>query len=221
MTQADGHNELQRVALRMLTKDNEFYYLFNINPDDYEETHPQRTSVIRTREAVVVEDFGPDIGTIRFSGTTGVGTKGSGAKKLFALEKILTDYSKSGYTTEPNGNPNNAQLLFYNNTDGKSWYVHLDEEGFNIRRTAEESLLYRYSISLKILRDASQPSKREVEGARMGNPLKVKNYETTTHYANQVLNPRTTDRGYEDPMDRVKESTGVVKDDEGPTMLED
>lgn len=181
MTQSDGYNTLKRVSLNLKTEGTNRWYHFKINPEEYQEQYSQRSNVFRTREALVLEDFGPDVGKITFSGTTGFRSieeyelKGSpklnGAQRLFRLEELLKEYSLSSRTSEPGENPNNAELLFYNNTDNKAWYVHLDEDGFSIERTAEESLLYRYSISLIILRETTEPLDREIDDVDIGNPI--------------------------------------------------
>lgn len=227
MAQADGKNELQRVSLNLRASDNtNLWYNFMINPEEYEERHPQRTSVFRTREAVVVEDFGPDIGTIQFSGTTGFRTiqEGSGGpvrngvERLRALEDLIGRYSLSGYTTEPGGNPNNAELIFYNRTDGKSWYVHIDTDGFSITRSATESLLYRYSLSLLILRKASEPDERDKDSAYIGNPIPVADYQTSTQGINQPRNPRSSNSIYEDAKNNASRTIGTSTDPNGPSI---
>lgn len=229
MSQADGKNELKRFTLQ-LKRDgkNTQNYNFLINPQEYEESHPQRTTVFKTREAVIVEDFGPALGTITFSGTTGFkkmkepkgsgGKRRTGAQRLFALQKFIDNYAKSGYTTEPGGNPNNAELIFYNRTDNKSWYVHLAEDGLSISRSAEESLLYRYSLSLIILRKGSEIDDRDKDEPDIGQPAALSNYKTSTHYINQAILPSGKDNVYKDVVTDLEGVSGNVDPDGEITM---
>lgn len=231
MPQSDGNSKLKRISLNLRTEDENMWYNFKVNPEEYTENHPQRSTVFRTREAIVVEDFGPDIATVSFSGTTGFryikdskieGNRVlNGAARLFRLEHLIEKYSLAGYNTEPGENANKAELILHNQTDGKSWFVHLGEEGFTVTRSVEESLLYRYSIELIILRDTSTPSEREVDDAKIGNPVRPSEYKTSTTYINQAMNPNSKDNIYSEAADNIKDTVGTVGDDKGNVMLPD
>lgn len=213
-------DKLDRISLRLKTDKGDRWYNFQVNPENYEESHPQRTTTFKTREAVVVEDFGPDLGTITFSGTTGFRRVNgrNGAERLYELKNLIEEYGLSGFTTEPGGNPNNAELIFYNRTEGESWYVHLDNDGFIINRSAEESLLHRYTISLIILRRASKPDYREVTNPKIGNPLPTNNYKTSTDNVNSVINPRNNESIYESASKGTQHTIGTSTDPNGPSI---
>lgn len=184
--QADGRNELSRIALRLVGADGNqiAYYKFKVNPANYKEDHPQRSTVFKTRSATVVEDFGADLVQISFSGTTGFkrDANGSGADRLFRLKDLLETYAQSGHRIDEVGIPA-TELYFYNFTDGGSYVVHLDASGFSIERSAERPLLYDYTINLVVLRKANEPNARDVDDAVLGN----QNYETTS----EALNPNS------------------------------
>lgn len=205
----DGGNDIKRLSLRLRTHNKDVWYNFMINPEEYEETHPQRTNVYRTKDTIVIEDYGQDLGRIKFSGTTGYrqiteqNSKGSlirrnGAQRLHALESMLSEYAKSGDHVNPGSNPNKAQLILYNRTDGKSWYVHLDEDGLSIQRSAEESLLYRYTVNLVILRKADKPSIGQINAVSLGNPITKKQYWASNEYRDRVeRNPYASNNRYQ------------------------
>lgn len=228
MSQADGYNTLKRISLNLKTPSESRWYNFKINPEEYQEQHPQRSNVFRTREAVVLEDFGPDVSRVSFSGTTGFrymqddkieGNRVmNGAARLFRLEKLINDYALSSRTSEPGENPNNAELIFYNNTDGKAWYVHLDEDGFMIERSADESLLYRYSLSFIILRKSSDPLDREIDGVDIGNPVNDDNFHlhpdtipgnSGTSNKKPAKNPNSSNSFYQDYLERSGQLVGI------------
>lgn len=191
--QSDGETTLERIALRLVggSGTEVAYYKFQINPQNYKETSPQRATVFRTRSAIVVEDFGPDIVTIEFSGTTGFKrdkTGRTGADRLQALKAIIEQYSTSGQRI---GEEDSQQLemIFYNFTDGGSYYVHLAPGGFEIERSAEQSILYNYRLSLVVLREAGDPDVRDIDNATIGNGTF---YETTS----QAINPNSSTAQY-------------------------
>jgi len=211
MPQADGTGTLWRISLRVLRGEGDseenFWYRFLINPEEYKETHPQRVSTFRTREATVVEDFGTDIPTIEFSGTTGFRThRGkNGLQRLKELKDIVAEHAESGSNTEP-GDVNSTQFIFYNNTDEESWYVHLDPAGLSISRSVQEPLLYKYSIRLVVLRRVSEPEVRDVDSAYIGNRINSEDYQTTS----EAVNPDSNQNVYENHNNNLWGVLGVA-----------
>lgn len=199
--QADGRNSLSRMALKMVDENGTevAYYKFKINPQNYKEEHPQRSTVFKTRSATVVEDFGADLVKISFSGTTGFkrdSTGKSGADRLFELKDLLETYAQSGHRIDEVGiSP--RELYFYNFTDGGSYVVHLDTGGFEIERSAERALLYDYSISLIVLRKASDPDVRDVDESTLGNQF----YETTS----EAINPNSQTSVFRSAMSGLRQ----------------
>lgn len=174
MAQADGKTKLQRIQLRFVESDGTTYtYGFRINPESYTETFPQRTNSFKARSAVIIEDFGPDTPTIKFSGTTGYGKLGtgkSGAQRMEQLKSLLSKYAKSGHKIG-DAEYKNMEMYFYNHTDGGAYAVHLAPEGYEISRSADKSLLYQYNISLLVLRNANEANPRLTKNASVNkNP---------------------------------------------------
>lgn len=180
MTQADGRgtNELLRVALQ-IKGDNPLtsstgqtissgWYRFKVNPQQYKHSKPQRSTVVKTKSNIIVEDFGMDLATIAFSGTTGFKKDANGRTgedRLRDLEAFLEVYATQG----GDGNVSPNELIFHNFTEGQSFVVHLDKGGFEMERSVDQPILFNYAINLVVLRDASTPSDRETIDPELGN----------------------------------------------------
>lgn len=190
--QSDGKNTLERVALKITGEDgkNLGYYKFGVNPENYMETHPQRTTVMKTRSSAIVEDYGPDIMQISFSGSTGFKTDSeghSGAYRLATLVGMLEEYALIGHRADETQRQS-AELFFYNFTSGGSYAVHIAPEGFQVSRSVNKPLLSEYQINLLVLRNANDPNIRDIQDAEIGNSF----YETTT----KALNPNSKTANY-------------------------
>lgn len=207
MPQADGRNKLQRMALQMTDGT---LYRFLVNPQNYEIHRPQRSAVFKTRTHVVVEDYGPDIPTISFSGTTGfrVVNGKSGADRLKDLQAVINDYANSGHAE----GTVSKELYFHNFTDGESYVVHLEGDGLTVTRSAENPLLYEYQISLYILREAHQPDPDNITTPRTGNFGDTsiglgKAYRTST----EVINPNSNNPNTGGAVSKIDRSMGIQR----------
>lgn len=193
MPQSDGKNTLKRfeLELRGPSGTNSIWYRFQVNPQSYKESFPQRSTVYRTRTSVVVEDYGRDLGQLEFSGTTGlkVDKEGkNGADRLKSLKKIIEDYSSAGHRVD-DVEQTELELIFYNRTDGGSYYVHLAPEAIQIERSAEQSLLYNYRLAFIIIRNADDPDTRDVDEAVIGNGGTSDGYTYQT--TSEAINPNS------------------------------
>lgn len=201
--QSDGLSQLERIALRVTSGNGgeKAYYKFQVNPQNLKESFTQRTTVFKTRSATVVEDYGRDLPTIEFSGTTGFKKDkrgNNGATRLAILKDFLETYSNAGHRVEDNGTEA-LEMQFYNFTDGGSYVVHLAQEGFQIERNVEQPLLYNYRISLIVLRNANDPDVRDVDKASLGN--------TTSN----SINPNGKAINYADAIGKINQSLGMGK----------
>ncbi|AKC05129.1 hypothetical protein [Enterococcus phage vB_EfaH_149] len=169
MGQSDGMGgTLKRIAIQVGNDPNKGWYRFQVNPTQYKYNKPHRVTIFKTKSNIITEDFGKDIETIQFSGTTGfrVDSRGkNGADRLKELEEIIDNYAKQG----GNGNRSSVEMKFYNFTDDKYFVVHLAPEGLSIERSAEQPLLFNYTLSLVVLREAGQPSERAQVSPQIGN----------------------------------------------------
>lgn len=171
MSQADGKHNLRRLVLHFPGEGDNGWYRFKVNPEEYTLDMPQRTSVIKTKSDIVVEDYGKDIETITFSGTTGFkpireGNRTmSGKDKMDELQNMVEKYADSGGS----GNRNASPILFYNMTDNKYYKVHLAPQGLRITRSKDEPLLFRYEITLLVLCRAFEPDRNSIADPEIGN----------------------------------------------------
>lgn len=166
MPQADGYGLfLRRMALEL---DNGGWYYFKVNPNNYNHNEPQRTTVVKTKSNVVVEDFGKDIETITFSGTTGWAKDSLGRTGADRM-KNLRNYVRNYASQAGNGNRSVNELTFHNFTDGESYIVHLAPEGITLERDVEQPILYNYKINLIVIRDAKLPADTESVDPELGN----------------------------------------------------
>lgn len=171
MSQSDGTNDLKRVVLHLPSEGDKGWYRFKVNPENYSIEMPQRTSVIKTKSDIIIEDYGKDIEVINFSGTTGFkpimenGVKRNGKDKIEELEHIITKYAKSA----GDGNQQSNTMFFYNMTDGRYYKVHLAPQGLKITRSKDEPLLFRYDITLMVLGDAFEPDRNSISDPQLGN----------------------------------------------------
>lgn len=140
----------------------------DINPQQYEITWPHRTTVSQTQTTVAVQDFSHGLGTITLSGNTGVklmsdGT--SGKQRMDNLQSILDNYVLASNGGMRPANP----LIFYNNTDGYSYTVHIDADGYSIQRDVDNPLWYVYAINFIILKPAGEADPNDRDSTELGN----------------------------------------------------
>lgn len=166
MGQSDGYNQtLRRIALQI--RNGGFYY-FQVNPEDYSHTQGQRTTAMKSKTDIIIEDFGKDIEVITFSGTTGWKKDKNGktgADRVRLLQEFIGSYASKGGS----GNNKGVELIFHNFTDNHSYVVHLAPEGISVSRNVDRPILYDYKINLIVLRDANTPPPDERDTVNSGN----------------------------------------------------
>lgn len=166
-----GGTTLDRLVLQFIypNNNNNFYY-FQVNPENYEEVYPQRSTAFKTRSNFVVEDFGPGPGTISFSGTTGFQRVNGrdGAQRMLDLQRELEAFSSAGGIGT--GASPNRRMVLYNNTDNKEFEVAISPEGYSIKRSVDEPLLYRYDLELFNL---GSPTDTRRTGPTTGNRFRT------------------------------------------------
>lgn len=222
MPQSDGKTQLKRLALQVGEDQSKGWYRFAVNPTQYEHNIPQRTTVFKTKSQIIIEDFGKDLETIKFSGTTGFreDSQGrNGKQRLDALQSTLKNYMKQG----GNGNKPGDELTFYNLTDDENYIVHVASDALKIERSAEQPLLFTYTVSLVVLRGAEEPDDREQANPSIGNDepsvgggekieskIVGKSTAQTTSYmagianAGTAVNPRATSGAYSYGVEELK-----------------
>lgn len=170
------NNSHKRISLHFSdttkeNRNNDIYY-FAVNPENFSYEKPQRSTLLKTKSSMIVEDFGKDVETITFSGTTGYryiakadGTYTNGKQRLQELDDKIERYAKSS-----GGSGNTPiEMRFYNISDGYAKLVTLAPQGFKITRSKDEPLLYRYEITLYVQGDAWQTTDNAKIPPELGN----------------------------------------------------
>lgn len=151
--QSDGRNRLKRIEFVF----NGRVYKFLLNPEEYQQTEPNRASVTQTKAGAFIDEFGAGVPMISFKGTTGfkAGTKDSG--KGFSKFRELRNMVRDVYDRVSPGQavPASKEMKFYNYTDGEYWVV--TPLVFDLTRSVARPTLYVYNIQLICQRPISQP----------------------------------------------------------------
>lgn len=146
MPQSDGNTRLKRMEFVFKGKS----YTFSVNPEEYTQEEPSRSTVTQTKGGAWVDDFGAGLPTITIRGSTGF-KHGQGFTKFKELRDLIRKYYKE-----------KTELTFHNWTDDESWIVHTDPSGFRLMRSKTNPLLYMYDIRLICLRPATHPHVKDV-----------------------------------------------------------
>ena len=193
MSISNGRDSLERIALEY----NGNFFRFGLNPQNLQDSRPYRSTVIKTKQDINVQDFGADVPQISISGVTGV-YHGKGYDRMVALKSFIMTYINDG----GDGNPRTSYLRFHNFTNGESWTVTLDTNGMEWTQDSSNPLQYTYTITFDVLSSASLPAYTEVSWAELGNTspsIGGGNYGSYTYIDNYnynhgltAINPNTT-----------------------------
>lgn len=148
MPQSDGKNKLKRFEIEFKGKT----FKFNINPEEYVQEEPSRSTVTQTVGGAWVDDFGSGLPNIFIKGTTGF-QNGLGVKKFKELRNMVRDY----YDDNKPGQEVKDYMTLHNYTDGESWIVHTDPSGIKLLRSKSAPLLFMYEMRFICLRPANFP----------------------------------------------------------------
>lgn len=124
---------------------------------------------------------------------------------MASLKKFLQDYSKEDMRAPPIIYQE-RELYFHNNTDDKSYLVHIAPEGFSITRS-ERSLLF-HTISLVILRETSEPDPRAIDETMTGNMTTENKIVATGSGNSTAVNPNSFEPLYDIVLDKAGEIIG-------------
>lgn len=144
MPQSDGKNRLKRIEFVIAGTS----YQFAINPEEYTQDEPSRSTVTQTKGGAWVDDFGGGLPMIQIRGSTGF-NHGLGVEKFKELRDLIRKYYQSADAE--------MEFIFHNWTDDESWVVHTDPQGFRLLRNKSNPLMYMYDIRLICLRQAKLP----------------------------------------------------------------
>jgi hypothetical protein len=126
---------------------------FAVRPESLEVTYPARTNATPTLTAAYLDHFGPGIGAVSISGTTGWGKRPGlkdGRAELRRLITLYTNYLRSAAAAD---DPESIQLTFADGYTGASFLCAPDSSGLRTQQSKGSPLLVRFSLTLIILRD--------------------------------------------------------------------
>lgn len=221
MPQSDGRNSLMRMSLIIPdSKGISHTYRFKVNPENYSIEHPQRSNIIKTKSDIIFEDYGSDVKTITFSGTTGFrnaksadGTVKNGKERMDDLESRIVEYSNISNS----GSVSLAKMELYNWTDGKFYKVHLAPQGLKIERSKDEPLLFRYEITLMVLGDSSEPDRSSQVDPEFGNVVmpgqedarnRLNNSSSDVIQGRDRNNQKYAVKGYDNTKENIRMKNG-------------
>lgn len=164
MAQSDGRHKLKRMEFEFKGQ----RFRFHINPQEFNQSEPSRSTVTQTKGGAWVDDFGGGLPTIYIKGTSGF-QKGKGVERFKELRNLIRKY----YRNDNPGEEVTDEIKFHNFTDGESWVVHTDTDGFKLLRSKSSPLQYGYEIQLVCLRPASMPNyvPEVVVNTTLGSPF--------------------------------------------------
>jgi len=162
---ADGKGVLRKIAFQL----GDTFFRFAVNPDNMVYANPHRTTAVKTKSRIIIEDFQEDIPTVTISGTTGFNPTGvasdRGIAKIREMKNFLAKYASMG----GNGNKSSADFYFHDFTNMEHYVVHLSPEGVNYTQDANSPLTYRYDIKFIILRKAGEMDPDDMASPEIGN----------------------------------------------------
>lgn len=165
MSMSDGRTRLRKIAFQVGSK----FFRFALNPEDMRHTKPHRSTTVKTKSRIVVEDFQSDVPTISIKGTTGFNptgrTEDRGIEKIKEMKAYLEDMAEMG----GNGRTGAEDIYFHNFTNSESFAVHLAPEGVTFSQSVNSPLVHNYEINFIVLRKAGEPKDGDVISPQIGN----------------------------------------------------
>lgn len=124
-----------------------------VAPESLEVHYPARTQVIPTLSAAYLEHFGPGVGAISLSGTTGWGVgprkaRPNGNAALLELIGLYDTYLREAAATP---DPATVRMTFADAVLGQAFLVVPDASGLRVQAHKSSPMLRRYTLGLTIL----------------------------------------------------------------------
>lgn len=130
---------------------------FPIQPQSLDIAYTSRISTTQALSAAYVDMFGPGLGTITLSATTGWGVgerkrRPNGAKAARALIEAYQNYL---VRAAAESDPMRIPMIFVDTVNTESHQVVPDQSGLRMSQQKGSPLLRQFSLSLTIIRDLS------------------------------------------------------------------
>jgi hypothetical protein len=165
MPMSDGQNVLKKIAFQIGNR----FFRFALNPENFQLSRPHRTTALKTKSRIIIEDFQSDIPTITISGTTGFNPTGRAEDRGIAKIKEMKAYLEAYAEMGGNGNTSSQDFYFHDFTNDESYVVHLSAEGVQYTQDVNAPLMHRYQIKFVILRRSTDPADEDVINPEIGN----------------------------------------------------
>lgn len=143
---------------------------FAVNPEDYTQKEPNKSTITQTKGGAWIDAWGAGITEITIKGITGV--KGSGGSDIdtgYNRWKELRNLFRHVYNAITDGEEVNRLIKFYNFTDNEFFYCYPTQAGIELYRSKSRPHVYQYTINLWAVRRIGEP---ETSSGVIGNPLK-------------------------------------------------
>ncbi len=132
---------------------------FPVGLESLEVSYPARSEAVPTLAAAYLDFFGPGVGTINISASTGWGNRATprgavsvdGGKK--AMAALLTLYKQWTLDVAAADNPMLIPMTFIDSNQSRVFLVAPDRSGLRITTHKSSPLISRFSLGLIILRD--------------------------------------------------------------------
>ncbi len=152
--QADGKNKLKRIEFVFKGKS----YKFILNPEEMQQTQPNRVTVTQTKAGAFLDEFGAGVPQIVIKGTTGFknGSKdpNSGFNKFIELKNLIGNVMGRVHAGQVISASD--ELYYYNYTDEQYWVTTPIQ--FDLIRSVARPLMYEYNLQLICERATSNPN---------------------------------------------------------------
>lgn len=123
-----------------------------VGPESLEVSYPARTAVAQTLTSAYLEHFGPGVGAVVLSGTTGWGVARNGsALGLAWLNRLIALYNAYLREAAAASDPSTIRMTFADATMGQAFLVVPDPSGLRVQGHKASPLLRRFTLSMIIL----------------------------------------------------------------------
>lgn len=195
-------------------------WAFPVGPESLEVSYPARSTATPTFTAAYVDMFGPGIGSIQISATTGwgVGSRKGRPNGNIAIKQLIMLYKDYLVRAAAAPDPTAIPMTFADGFGGHAFLVTPDASGLRVQQQKSSPLLRRFSLSLIILHDLTGGKMTsEIEIGKLsaieGGPQPNEYVEQAQAYLDQSPALQASSRRYEvqegDTVQSIADMFGV------------
>ncbi len=136
---------------------NKTVWEFPVGPESLEVAYPARTNVVPTFSGGYLDHFGPGIGTISMSASTGwgIGAKKARPNGKAAIKTLISLHKQYLIDAARASDPRSVPMIFTDTNQNRVFLVVPDPSGLRISEQKGSPLVARFSLSLTVLKDMS------------------------------------------------------------------